>query len=418
MRRKLQIIFMLVLAVLFMTNLMGCDSVVETDLYEINVQIEGQGRVVVDPDKDYYEELENVTFKAIPDDYFEFKAWKGSFSGSEKEVEIVIEDDIFIKAVFNPTESITGEGTEDDPYTIWDIDGLQKIGSEDYSLDAYYELGRDIDASETKNWNDGKGFYPIGGYEDQDNYIAFTGTLDGQGYEISGLYINRRDERGMGLFSAIENARVKNLSFNSVNIAGLSGVGALTGYSFGNSTIERVSVEGKTRASNTVGLLVGSSQGFILESSTRGEVEGVYLSIGGLTGANMGKIENSYSKSKVKLDRNAGSVYALGGITGVNLIDPDNPKGQIKNTYFVGEVYKLETSGGITGEFPPSQWEIGEVVNSYYDKEILEWSEGPGTPKTTEEMMQKETFEDWDFESVWTIEEGDDYPTLQKLINK
>jgi hypothetical protein len=64
--------------------------------------------------------------------------------------------------------------------------------------------------------------------------------------------------------------------------------------------------------------------------------------------------------------------------------------------------------GGLIGSLK------GSVDNSYYDKETsgLSVSAG-GTPKTTEEMMQQATFENWDFTNVWAIDEGSSYPYLQ-----
>jgi hypothetical protein len=43
---------------------------------------------------------------------------------------------------------------------------------------------------------------------------------------------------------------------------------------------------------------------------------------------------------------------------------------------------------------------------------------GKGMPKATKEMMQRETFEGWDFENVWTIEEGETYPQLRWFQDK
>jgi len=33
--------------------------------------------------------------------------------------------------------------------------------------------------------------------------------------------------------------------------------------------------------------------------------------------------------------------------------------------------------------------------------------------KTTEQMKLKETYERWDFETIWKIDEGNDYPKLR-----
>ena len=52
-----------------------------------------------------------------------------------------------------------GSGTESDPYRIYNVAQLQDI-NENHS--AHYILVNDIDASETRLWNGGKGFLPIG----------------------------------------------------------------------------------------------------------------------------------------------------------------------------------------------------------------------------------------------------------------
>jgi hypothetical protein len=52
-----------------------------------------------------------------------------------------------------------GSGTPWDPYVITNVKQLQEMK---YDLKAHYVLGNDIDASETKNWNNGQGFEPIG----------------------------------------------------------------------------------------------------------------------------------------------------------------------------------------------------------------------------------------------------------------
>ncbi len=68
---------------------------------------------------------------------------------------------------------------------ISSIEELQKIGSV-YPLDGEYELTQDIDANDTRYWNNGKGFEPIG-----ERLNPFNGKLEGKGHRIIGLYINR-----------------------------------------------------------------------------------------------------------------------------------------------------------------------------------------------------------------------------------
>ena len=96
---------------------------------------------------------------------------------------------------------MTGSGTLGDPYIITTAADLQAI--ED-NLGSYYELGGNIDASATSTWNSNAGFDPI---------ILFTGQLDGKGYTISDLFINRPTEDYVGLIGYINaNVVLRNIS--------------------------------------------------------------------------------------------------------------------------------------------------------------------------------------------------------------
>ncbi len=113
---------------------------------------------------------------------------------------------LFIIAFQNPNayaDFAGGEGTENSPYEIENWEHLNNVRGE---LDAYYKLIADLDEGTQgyeehadENSNDGAGWEPIG-----DEESDFTGCFDGQGYEIRGLYINRKSEDGIGLFGVID----------------------------------------------------------------------------------------------------------------------------------------------------------------------------------------------------------------------
>ena len=109
---------------------------------------------------------------------------------------------------------MSGSGTATDPYIVTTVTELQTLNDDKA---AYYRLGNNIDASATSTWNSGKGFLPIGtGIGD----VPFTGELDGDGYTISSLYINRPttadDGDYVGLFGEIRGATIKNILMTSV----------------------------------------------------------------------------------------------------------------------------------------------------------------------------------------------------------
>ena len=52
-----------------------------------------------------------------------------------------------------------GAGTGANPYIITNVTQLQEMSG---GLNAWYELGDNIDASATVHWNGGQGFVPVG----------------------------------------------------------------------------------------------------------------------------------------------------------------------------------------------------------------------------------------------------------------
>ena len=156
--------------------------------------------------------------------------------------------------------------------------------------DEQYLLGRDIDASVTKDWNDGAGFAPIFGNK-ASNY-AFTGVFDGNGFKIKNIHIDLPDGEGVGLFSFAQNATLKNVVLEGGSVAGYSNVGALVGSAVGTiveGTVTGVSVTGS--GSENIGGLVGSAEaskvvGSIHNASVKGE--DTVSNIGGLVGTATG----------------------------------------------------------------------------------------------------------------------------------
>ena len=74
-----------------------------------------------------------------------------------------------------------GSGTPGDPFQISTCQQLQDISQ---NLTASYELINAIDCSDTKNWNNGAGFIPVGTITS-----GFSGSLNGNNHVITNLYI-------------------------------------------------------------------------------------------------------------------------------------------------------------------------------------------------------------------------------------
>ena len=119
-----------------------------------------------------------------------------------------------------PTRSFAGgDGSPGSPFQISDVVQLQNITA---NLSAHYVLKNDIDAAETKGWDSGKGFEPIG-----DIYNGFKGSLDGKGYRVTDLWVNRA-ENFIGLFSSIKGGWVHHLGLKGAEIRGATGAGILS----------------------------------------------------------------------------------------------------------------------------------------------------------------------------------------------
>lgn len=146
----------------------------------------------------------------------------------------------------------SGDGTLQNPYHIESLGNLYWISADSSNWDKHYTQMNDIDAAETYNWFDGKGWMPIG-----KSSIRFTGTYDGGGYLIYGLTVNRPDENFQALFGMTAEAEIKNLNV-ACNVTGNTFTAGLVGYSI-ISEIEKCRVEGEINGIYRSGGLVGFS---------------------------------------------------------------------------------------------------------------------------------------------------------------
>lgn len=123
------------------------------------------------------------------------------------------------------SQGMQGSGTESDPYIIKTSEDLNQIR---YDLDAYYILGNDIDL--TEDTREGGKFYnklEYGAGHGWESINQFTGSLDGKGHTIRGLYQRTytKDEYGYssilpaGLFgTATGDITIKNLTLENFDI--------------------------------------------------------------------------------------------------------------------------------------------------------------------------------------------------------
>jgi|GEM_PF-2083929 len=272
-----------------------------------------------------------------------------------------------------------GNGTEENPYQIGNAEQLQNMWKDPY---AHYELINDIDASATSTWNEGSGFHPVG-----NDTINFEGSLNGNEYIISDLFINRPDEDYIGLIGYQAEGSIKNLILENVDITGNYRVGGIAGGTYLNTdSIMNCGVSGNITGNDSkVGGLVGQQlNGVISNCYVSANVEGSHQ-VGGLVGENYTTIENSYARGQV------GGTHTVGGLTGI-------PFGHIENCYATCKIASSGKAGGLHGEYPSA---TGATVNAcFWDTITSGLSVGyGGTGLSTAEMKMDTTFLNagWDF---------------------
>ncbi|MBR9704415.1 hypothetical protein GOV12_03320 [Candidatus Pacearchaeota archaeon] len=249
-----------------------------------------------------------------------------------------------------------GEVDESDCiYEIFDCYNLQDINLD---LNGNYKIMYNMDCSDTMFWNEGKGFIPIGSSSD-----PFTGNLNGNGYEIYDLFINRPDESLVGLFGVLGvEGGIYDVNLINVVITGKTNIGSLVGSNKG--TISNAFSSGIINGEHVEGGLVGGNEGLIKNSATRMDVISTAYEVGGLVGVNMesGTISNSFSKSKINAD-----AYRIGGFVGRNL-------GMILNSYSNSEVI----GGSVVGGFIGYNQANGKVENCFSSSVITSESNSVG----------------------------------------
>ncbi|MBW6516846.1 MAG: hypothetical protein K0B81_09600, partial [Candidatus Cloacimonetes bacterium] len=354
-----------------------------------------------------------------------------------------------------------GSGTENDPYQIQSAIQLNLIRG---YLNSHFQQTADIDLG-VPPWTENQGWEPIGTFIGGHMIdCMFMGSFDGNGFSIHNLYINRPNEVFQGLFGAIYNSTLNNITLVNVNVTGYIAVGSLVGLNWWHGIVKNITSEGTVTGYETIGGIIGVSYGETLTEqcfslvnvygSGRevGEVGGIsglnqnhsiirkcksegivygYRNIGGITGHNFSYssviksystgivigditvggivgfnnayslIENCYSSSQVY-----GNRYATGGLVGLNWFNSG-----VVNSYSSSIVIGDSNVGGLIGV----QNVEATTTNSYWDivTSGQEDSDG-GTEAVTVDMVLDNTiYTNWDFADTWAMTDYTTYPYLQ-----
>jgi len=337
-----------------------------------------------------------------------------------------------------------------DPIPICTCDDLDKVRLD---LTANYVLRNNIDFDDCHpDYTTGEGWEPI---------TIFSGTFYGNGKVISNLYINRISNN-LGLFGLTNNAEIRYLGLENVDITGNNQIGGLVGS--GSGIIEKCYVEGGdvrgynwgSGIGNYVGGLAGIFTGEISESYTDVSVKGFQYQVGGLVGSSTGTIRDCYAKGSVTVDQwgytfgglvgrgsevinsyatgvvsggSNGAGGLIGGIGGTKAYD-------IKNSYAIGTVSGIPTAYNIGGLIGAIGGAGANLENDYWydnpgdDADYCVGSEPGGgrdcnkiNPSPPSVFYDKTHVvyttgdEPWDFNGVW-YELSDDYPIFIWQVDK
>ena len=191
----------------------------------------------------------------------------------------------------------SGNGTSDDPYVIYNTEGLDKLANDVNGGNMYentdFALGTDIAYDKTTltldlDGTDGldSNFRGIGNETHQ-----YWGNFDGRGHTISGLVINKpNDNYRVGFFGFNVSEYVRNLTIANSDITGHNHVGAIVGGASTGLTIENCHVASDVTVSGEywVGGIVGY-QGNV-NGCTSAATVGGHSYVGGIIGENSGTV--------------------------------------------------------------------------------------------------------------------------------
>ena len=241
-----------------------------------------------------------------------------------------------------------GDGSEKNPYIITTAEQLAQLATyvneddtdEPVWADKHYKLGNDIDLSEYgENWNDGKGWIPIGMYHNTYSLEnkPFKGVVDGNNKRITGLYIF-----GYYIFEGY---------FYEVNY-----YLGLFGYINSSGIVKNIGVDNAITCNSFIsGIIVGQNEGSLINCNStdcimnsRSFQQNVAKVGAGVVGFNAGSVLNCYVEN-ILIDYTSSDHHTVGGVVGANT-------GIVSNCYSTGIVSTSSSSmltagiaGGITG---------------------------------------------------------------------
>jgi hypothetical protein len=342
-----------------------------------------------------------------------------------------------------------GDGSEANPYQIAMAGQLDGLYGQTIPAGRHYILAADIDMSAH--------LYPSTFIRD------FSGEFNGNGHTIRGLQLETASlpySDSYGLFGTVESSgSVHDLTVDAARLdaADKAVAGILVGQNLGQ--VIRCKAAGQVLGGRyVIGGLVGGNggSGQLTDCCFSGRVQpiGEVDQVGGLVGSNIGAIVRCCAR-----DVEVSATRYISGLVGENARET----GIIEACYATGTVQGVDSVGGLVGRngipsgkrlrsiltqaevaisadpvangmvrdcyaacLVTGQQRTGGCIGLASVPEAVQEScfflapkdgggpdNGLGRPLTASQMKQQASFTAWDFESVWTICEGKDYPRLR-----
>lgn len=368
-----------------------------------------------------------------------------------------------------------GDGTESNPYQIANGEQLAKLAQDVDSgneyVGTYFVLTADIVLNDISNWESWdettvpvNTWKPIGNYNNE-----FSGTLDGKGHSVSGIYINGNYKCYALVGRLTRHGTIKNIGTEKSFIKGYELTGGICGYNEGrvsncyntSKIIGSISVGGVCGFSyitinchNTgnvkgietgnekfkfIGGVCGYNSTTITNCYNTGNVTG-YIKVGGVCGGAKYEMSNCYNTGCIIGNSDVAGIsgsyngtltncFNTGSVTGtensVNIggICGNNQAGTISNSYNIGKVSGQVKVGSVCGINP--EW--ANIINCYYMEDTASSGIGEGigeaTSKTAEQFTSGEVsylLQDEQAELIWGQTIGtEEYPVLggKKVYN-
>lgn len=254
---------------------------------------------------------------------------------------------------------------------------------------------------------------------------AFAGILDGKGFKIFNLKIDRPDDRYVGLIRFLESGEIKNLTIESGTIEGNDQVGAFVGVArVGNFTgagtpklsglVNKATVKGVKIVGGIIGaspdMSIGTSPNMTITNvQNHGAITGTETDIGGIIGqtVNMVTITNAGNVGQITSDLQTGF---SGGIIGLNdkanshyVYNYGTVNGKYAGSLLGGMTQTVDLEGYYLTITPVTNPIGGDVNVSGIDVTSL----------TEDEFKLKNNFPTLDFDNIWIMKSGASYPTLR-----